>query len=140
MNSTPKPAPQKVRIDKWLWAVRLYKTRTMASDACDEGKVLIEGIAVKASRNLKGNEIIEIRNKGITYNYRVKSLLEKRVGAALVQDYMEDLTSTEEKEKEKLRTAFVYFTGKRQSKVGRPTKKDARSREKFLDELKEEED
>lgn len=137
MSAVPKPAPPKVRIDKWLWATRLYKTRTVAAVACDEGKVLIEGIAVKPSRILKGTEIIEIRNKGITYRYQVKGLLEKRVGAALVSEYLTDLTTEEEKEKEKLRTAFVYFTGKRHTKVGRPTKKDARTREKFLDDLQE---
>ncbi len=84
--------------------------------------------------------MIEVKNKGITYQYKVKALLEQRVGAALVISYCEDLTTEEEKEKEKLRTAFVYFTGKRHTKVGRPTKKDARNREKFLDEIKEEQE
>jgi ribosome-associated heat shock protein Hsp15 len=140
MTQLLKAPPAKVRIDKWLWAVRLFKTRSLASAACDEGKVSIDGISAKASKTLKGGEMIEVKNKGITYQYKVKALLEQRVGAALVISYCEDLTTEEEKEKEKLRTAFVYFTGKRHTKVGRPTKKDARNREKFLDEIKEEQE
>jgi ribosome-associated heat shock protein Hsp15 len=137
MSSPLKAPPLKVRIDKWLWAVRLYKTRSLASAACDENKISIDGVVAKASKTIKGGELIELRSKGITYHYKVKSLLEQRVGAPLVISYCEDLTTAEEKEKEKLRTAFVYFTGKRHTKVGRPTKKDARSREKFLGEIEE---
>jgi ribosome-associated heat shock protein Hsp15 len=123
----------KVRIDKWLWSVRLFKTRSLASAACDEGKITIDGTTGKAAKAIKGGELIEVRIKGITYKYKVVALLDKRVGAPLVINYCQDLTEPEEKEKEKLRTAFTYFTGKRHTKVGRPTKKDARSREKFLD-------
>jgi ribosome-associated heat shock protein Hsp15 len=120
----------KVRIDKWLWAVRIFKTRSLATDACRNGKVKINGQTVKASREIKRNELINIQLQQITKTVRVIGTLEKRVSAKLVPQFMEDLTPATEYEKiETIREAsFIY----RPKGLGRPTKKDRRDLEKFI--------
>jgi ribosome-associated heat shock protein Hsp15 len=116
------------RIDKWLWAVRLFKTRTEAADACKGGKVKVGSDPVKPAREVKVGEEITVQQGIIKRTVRVKALLEKRVGAKLVIDYMEDLTP--EEEYEKLRIQAKVFTG--YEGKGRPTKKDRRRIERFL--------
>lgn len=119
----------KVRIDKWLWAVRIFKTRSLATDACRNGKVSINGQLVKASREVKPDDEISIRQQQMTKTVKVTALLEKRVSAKLVAQFMEDLTPASEYEKvETIRAvSFVY----RPKGQGRPTKKDRRDIEKF---------
>lgn len=119
----------KVRIDKWLWAVRIFKTRSLATDACRNGKVSINGQLVKASRDVKPEDEISIRQQQMTKTVKVTALLEKRVSAKLVAQFMEDLTPASEYEKvETIRAvSFVY----RPKGQGRPTKKDRRDIEKF---------
>jgi ribosome-associated heat shock protein Hsp15 len=118
-----------VRVDKYLWAVRIFKTRTIASDACKKGKVLIKGFNIKPSRTIKIDEIIEVVKNPITYRFRVKDLLTKRVGAKLVENFVEDITPKEELEKlEKDKTSFV----KRKRGSGRPTKKERRDMDDLL--------
>lgn len=119
----------KVRIDKWLWAVRVFKTRSLATDACRNGKVSINGQLVKASREVKPEDEISIRQQQMTKTVKVTALLEKRVSAKLVAQFMEDLTPASEYEKvETIRAvSFVY----RPKGQGRPTKKDRRDIEKF---------
>ncbi len=113
------------RIDKWLWAVRLFKTRTEAADACKGGKVKVNGDAVKPSRELKVREIVTVQQGILRKTLGVKALLEKRVGAKLVAEYVEDLTPEEEYEKlrmqRELNSLGTTYEGK-----GRPTKKDRR--------------
>jgi ribosome-associated heat shock protein Hsp15 len=119
----------KVRIDKWLWAVRVYKTRSLATDACRNGKVSINGLPVKASREVKTEDEISIRQQQMTKTVKVIALLEKRVSAKLVPQFMEDLTPASEYEKvETIKAVSFIYRPKGQ---GRPTKKDRRDIEKF---------
>jgi len=117
------------RIDKWLWAVRIFKTRALASKACTGGKVKIEGTAVKASRNIKAGDIIQIRKDVIKYIYRVKTTAEKRMGAKLVPEFLEDITPKEELAK--LKTAQKQPIQTREKGQGRPTKRERRMMDKL---------
>ena len=112
------------RIDKYLWAVRVFKTRTEATDACKGNKVKVDGVAVKPSRPVKVGNTIEVRKGSVQYIYKVKALLENRVGARLVPEYAEDLTP--QSELDKLRAPVETFFLKRDRGMGRPTKKDRR--------------
>ncbi len=114
-----------VRIDKWLWAVRLFKTRTQASDACRGGKVKIAEQNVKPSREIKEGEEIEVQLKAFRKKVRVKQLLKNRVAAKLVNDYLEDLTPAEEYEKLEMMKQLNYE--RRERGKGRPTKKERRT-------------
>ena len=113
-----------VRIDKYLWAIRQYKTRTMAGDACRGGKIKINGQPVKASRELKVGDIIEVSTPGLIKKIRVLDLLNNRVGAPKVADYMQDLTPQDAIEQATLVRRTNYE--KRDRGAGRPTKRDRR--------------
>lgn len=118
------PGSDVLRIDKWLWAVRIYKTRTLATDACKAGKIKINGQAVKPSRELKLQEVITISQGPLTKTIRVRNLIHNRVSAKLVPDNAEDLTPAEEYEKLKL---MQEVNGERRDRgIGRPTKKQRR--------------
>jgi ribosome-associated heat shock protein Hsp15 len=121
---------QKTRIDKWLWAIRIYKTRTLASDACAAGKIKIDGDSVKASYLLKVGQTVHINKQGDKLVLKSIKLIEKRVGAALAVECYKDLTPPEEKEKLKFPAIFYEV---RDKGVGRPTKKDRREIDKFKD-------
>jgi ribosome-associated heat shock protein Hsp15 len=115
---------ESVRIDKWLWAVRVFKTRSQAAAACKGGKIKIDGQNVKASREVKQGEEISVSLTTFTKTIRVKELLQNRVGAKLVDDYMEDLTPQEEYDKQKIKQQLNMEYRKRGE--GRPTKKERR--------------
>ena len=118
------PGSDALRIDKWLWAIRIYKTRTLATDACKAGKIKINGKAVKPSRELKLMEVITISQSPITRTIRVINLIHNRVSAKLVPENAEDLTPAEEYEKLKL---MQEVNGERRDRgIGRPTKKQRR--------------
>ncbi|KAF0199767.1 MAG: hypothetical protein FD166_195 [Bacteroidetes bacterium] len=121
---------EELRIDKWLWAVRIYKTRTMAGDACRAGKVKMEGIAVKPSRALRPGDTMSVSIGPLTRTIRVKALIHNRVSAKLVPESLEDLTPPEEYE----RIKFMHELNAehRDRGTGRPTKKDRR----IIDRLK----
>jgi ribosome-associated heat shock protein Hsp15 len=121
-----------VRIDKWLWAVRIFKTRSLSAEACRSGKVTIKNIPVKASREVKLNDIIVIQQMPVVRTVKVLSLLHNRVSAKLAPLHMEDLTPASEYEKIEVRkaAAFVY----RPRGTGRPTKKERRDMEGFEEE------
>ena len=121
---------EKVRIDKWLWAVRIFKTRSQASEACRKGRILIDGMEVKPSRIIKIGDTLFIRKLPVIYTIRVKDLVENRLPAQRVKEFAEDLTSAEELEKLKLRDT-VFF--KRDRGTGRPTKKERRLLDDILD-------
>jgi ribosome-associated heat shock protein Hsp15 len=118
-----------VRIDKWLWAIRFYKTRTQAADACKGGKVKINGINVKPSREIKKDDIIEIHHNFIKRVVKVKDAAHNRVSAKLVPELMEDLTPAEEFEKQEMMRQLNIE--KRDRGAGRPTKKERRMIEKL---------
>ena len=122
-----------VRLDKYLWAIRVYKTRTDATDACKGGKVRVNGLDVKPSREVKVGDVITARKGAVLYTFKVKELLSSRVGAALVPQYAENLTPQEELDK--LRAPVETFFLKRDRGAGRPTKKDRRQMESLWDSL-----
>ncbi len=113
-----------IRIDKWLWAVRVFKTRTQAAEACRGGKVKIQGQNVKASREIKNGEVIEIQLGILKKTLKVKEVVKNRVAAKLVPDLAEDLTPVEEYEKLELLRQLNHE--KRDRGAGRPTKKERR--------------
>jgi ribosome-associated heat shock protein Hsp15 len=122
---------KKVRIDKWLWSVRIFKSRSMATDACKSGKVKIKGNSIKPSYLLQREEIVEVRKNGFDLEFRVVDLLDKRVSATLAQPCYEDLTPEEEMNKYK-----DWFVGKSRAEVrekgaGRPTKKERRDIDRY---------
>jgi ribosome-associated heat shock protein Hsp15 len=123
---------QKVRTDKWLWAVRLYKTRSLAADACEKGKVRSGEQTLKAGKQVKEGEIIIIHRGPWTQTVRVVRLTEKRMGASLVSDFMEDLTPETELEKLKMYLAARADWNPRGG-AGRPTKKDRRDMDDFFE-------
>ena len=127
------------RIDSWLWMVRIFSSRTKATAACQDSHVLINGTAVKPSKIVSGQEVIQVKRKGILLEFRVLGIPKSRVSAGQTITYAEDITSPEEKEKLKLKQAFIYFSGKRPSKSGRPTKKNARDQSDFLRSLEQDE-
>ncbi len=122
---------ESIRIDKWLWSVRVYATRSLATEECKKGRVSIGGLVVKPSRVVKVGETILVRNKSPDFSYKVIELLGKRVGAKLVPTYMADLTSEEELRKLDENYGGALFT--RDRGAGRPTKKDRRDIGKVTD-------
>lgn len=121
------------RLDKYLWAIRVFKTRTEATDACKGNKVRHNGTPAKPSKLVKVGDTLEIRKGSVQYIYKVKALLEHRVGAKLVPDYAENLTS--QAELDKLRAPIETFFLKRDRGMGRPTKKDRRDMDIIWDNL-----
>ncbi len=113
-----------IRIDKFLWSVRLYKTRSMASDACRKGKIVINNIQVKPSRIILKNEIIIVKKPPVIFTYRVIEPVENRLSPKLVEHFVEDITT--EEEKTKLDTRQIGAVGYRDKGTGRPTKKERR--------------
>lgn len=120
---------EEVRIDKWLWAVRIFKTRTAASEACKKGRVLIGETAVKPSRNIHAGEVVQVRKPPVTYSFRVLDLAEKRMGAKMVPQYMENVTPEEQYELLELNRISGFVD--RQRGTGRPTKKERRDLDQF---------
>jgi len=119
------------RIDKFIWCVRIYKTRSMATEACRKGRIIIDDIPVKPSRTVTVDEIIKVKIPPVLYTYRIKDLPPSRVSAKLVNDYIQDITPEEELNKLELKnkTAGGYrFRG-----TGRPTKKERRDLDKLID-------
>ena len=117
----------KIRIDKYLWAIRLFKTRSLASAACNDGKVKLDKeTPVKASKVVKEREIYSVKNEGKITTIQIVKIIEKRVSAALAIECYNDITPEEEKEKQKMMSAFYFSGGKRGNKQARPTKKDRR--------------
>jgi len=112
-----------VRIDKYLWAVRIFKTRSLAAEACKKGKVNMDDHPVKPSRMIGAGDVIEVRKMPVNYSYKVLEPIEKRVGAKIVEQYVEDITPEEELLKLKMQDDFYV---KRDRGAGRPTKKDRR--------------
>lgn len=118
------------RIDKWMWATRIFKTRTIASEACKKGRIAINGAQVKPSRMVKPGDIVEVRKPPITYSFKVLQAIEKRVGAKLVPEMMENVTPKEQYELLEMSRISGFID--RARGTGRPTKKDRRSMEEFM--------
>lgn len=120
---------QEERVDKWLWAMRVFKTRTIATDACKKGRVMIGGSAVKPSRTIKPGDIIDVRKPPITYSFRVKAVTGNRLGAKLVPEYLENITPQSQYELLEM-TRISGFVDRRKG-LGRPTKRDSRELSRF---------
>ena len=123
---------EKLRLDKYLWAVRLFKTRTMAATACDMGKVKFNGSAAKAARHVNIGDEYEIKTENRRWKIKVTGLLHNRVKYEEAIKYYIDITPAEEIQRLQYQ-ASVFHTGKRQSKIGRPTKKERRDLDEFFD-------
>lgn len=119
-----------VRVDKYLFAMRLYKTRTIAAEACKKGRITMGGAQLKPSRTFHTGDVFSVRKGPITYTYRIKQLSENRLGAKLVPDYLQDITAPDQLELLEL-ARLAGQTG-RDRGTGRPTKKDRREIETFL--------
>lgn len=125
------PKNENIRIDKFLWAVRIFKTRSLASEACQKGRIIINNVQVKPSRTITANETIIVKKLPVVYSYIILEPIESRVGAKLVPEYIKDITSDEEKAKLTNKELTLY--GYRERGSGRPTKKERRN----IDRLKE---
>lgn len=124
----------KVRIDKWLWSVRLYKSRTLATDACKAGKIRVAGLPVKASHQIAVGDELVVKKEGFNFQFRALALIEKRVGAPIAVTCYEDITPAEERNK----YAAWFQNGapvaeKRDRGTGRPTKRERRDIDDFKD-------
>ena len=120
-----------IRIDKFLWSVRIYKTRSIASDECRKGRIIINDIQVKPSRSVLKNEIITVKKPPVIYSYRVIEPIGNRVSAKLVEQFVEDLTPDEEKAKLNIRDSIGIIH--RDKGTGRPTKKERRQIDRIKD-------
>jgi ribosome-associated heat shock protein Hsp15 len=122
---------EKLRLDKYLWAIRLYKTRTLATAACDSGKVKFEGTQAKAAKKVNLGDEYEIKTEAKRWRIKVTGLLQNRAAySKAIENYI-DITPEEELERLNYQAAS-FHTGKRQSKIGRPTKKERRDLDKLL--------
>ena len=124
-----------VRIDKWLWAARIFKTRTIAAAACKKGQVSMKGAQLKPSRTIREGDVIDVRKPPITYSFRVLQAIEKRVGAKLIPEILENVTAPEQYEILEM-AKISGFVGRAKG-LGRPTKKDRRSLDSFTSEVPE---
>jgi len=122
---------REVRIDKWLWAARIFKTRAIAAEACKKGRISIAGNHLKASRTVKPGDVIEVRKPPIIWSFKVLQAIDHRVGAKLVPDVMENVTTPEQLELLELSKLSGFID--RAKGTGRPTKKDRRELDDFTD-------
>lgn len=123
---------EKLRLDKYLWAIRIFKTRTLAAEACDKGKVKMNGSALKAAKNVNIGEEYEIKTEARKWVIKVSGLLDHRVQYSEAVNYYIDLTPAEELDQMKFQ-ASSFHTGKRLSKIGRPTKRERRDLNDFFE-------
>lgn len=131
-------AASEERVDKWLWAMRIFKTRTVSSEACKKGRVTIgvgDGVIAKPSRTIKVGDIVNVRKPPVTYSFRVKALTENRLGAKLVPDYLENITP--QSQYDLLEVVKISGFVDRRKGLGRPTKKEGRELQRFTDEASE---
>lgn len=129
-------AASEERVDKWIWAMRIFKTRTIATDACKKGRVTIgvqgTDVIAKPSRTIKPGDIINVRKPPITYSFRVLKLTENRLGAKLVPEYLENITPRSQYDL--LDVIKISGFVDRQKGLGRPTKKEGRQLQQFTEE------
>ena len=122
-------AKSEERIDKWLWAMRIFKTRTISTEACKKGRVMIDGVATKPSRMIKPGDTINVRKPPVMYSFLVKALTENRLGAKLVPEYMDNITP--QSELDLLEVVKISGFVVRRKGLGRPTKREGRELSRF---------
>ncbi|HIY36949.1 MAG TPA: RNA-binding S4 domain-containing protein [Candidatus Paraprevotella stercorigallinarum] len=120
---------EEARIDKWLWAARIYKTRSMAAAACKKGQISLNGAQLKPSRTVRVGDIINVKKPPITYSFKIKQTIEKRVGAKLIPEILENVTPPEQYELLEMNRISGFID--RARGTGRPTKKERRSLDSF---------
>ena len=120
-----------VRIDKWMWATRIFKTRTIAADACKKNRVMIGGVNMKPSRMVKVGDVIQVRKPPITYSFEVLALTDRRMGAKQVPNYLKNVTTPDQYEILEMNKISGFVN--RAKGLGRPTKKDRRELEQFTE-------
>lgn len=118
------------RIDKWMWATRIFKTRTIAAEACKKGRISINGAQAKPARTVKPGDVVQVRKPPVTYSFKVLQAIEKRVGAKLVPDVMENVTTPDQYEL--LEMSKISGFVDRARGTGRPTKKERRDLDEFF--------
>lgn len=118
------------RIDKWMWAARIFKTRTIAAEACKKGRISINGSQVKPARMVKPGDVVQVRKPPVTYSFKVLQAIEKRVGAKLVPEIMENVTTPDQYEL--LEMGKISGFVDRARGTGRPTKKERRDLDEFF--------
>ena len=118
------------RIDKWLWAARIFKTRSIAIDACKNGRVMIDGVKLKPSKMIKVGDVIQVRKPPVTYSFRVLQAIQNRVGAKLVPEVLENVTTPDQYELLEMNRISGFVN--RARGTGRPTKKDRRDLDDFV--------
>ena len=118
------------RIDKWLWAARIFKTRTIAADACKNGRVAVNGVDVKPSRMVKALDVVSVRKPPVTYSFKVLKTIEQRVGAKLLPDIYENVTPQDQYELLEMNRISGFVD--RARGTGRPTKKERRAMDAFI--------
>ena len=121
------------RIDKWLWSVRIFKTRTIAADACKKGRISVNGVQVKPSKTVHEGDTVQVRKPPVTYSFKVLQAIENRVGAKLVPEMMENITPKDQYDLLEMNRISGFVN--RARGTGRPTKKDRRDIEDFLEEF-----
>ncbi|MDH6313519.1 ribosome-associated heat shock protein Hsp15 [Parabacteroides sp. PFB2-10] len=122
---------EEVRIDKWMWATRIFKSRSIAVDACKKNRIMVNNVQAKASRTIKVGDVIQVRKPPITYSFKVLALTERRMGAKLVPEYLENVTTPDQYEILEMNRISGFVN--RSKGMGRPTKKDRRELEQFAD-------
>ncbi len=118
------------RIDKWLWAVRIFKTRTIAAEACKKGHITINGAQAKPARTIKKGDVVGVKKSPITYSFKVLQAIEKRVGAKLLPEIMENVTTPDQYELLEMNKISGFID--RAKGTGRPTKKERRDLDEFF--------
>lgn len=119
------------RIDKWLWAARIFKTRSIAADACKNGRVMLDGVTVKPSRTVKAGDVVSVKKPPVTYSFKVLKTIEQRVGAKLLPEIYENVTDP--KQYELLEMSRISGFVDRARGTGRPTKKERRALDAFAE-------
>lgn len=121
---------EEARIDKWLWAARIFKTRSIAADACKNGRVTMDGVSIKPSRTIKEGDVVSVRKPPVTYSFKVLKTIEQRVGAKLLPEIYENITPDDQYELLEMNRISGFID--RARGTGRPTKKERRSLDAFL--------
>ena len=136
-NSNQSPAAsggtsggKEARLDKWLWSARIFKTRTIAADACKNGRVAVNGVNVKPSRMVKADDVISVRKPPVTFSFRIISPIEQRVGAKLLPEVYENVTPQDQYDLLEMNRISGFVN--RARGTGRPTKKDRRQMDAFV--------
>lgn len=118
------------RLDKWLWAARIFKTRTIAADACKNGRVMMDGVKMKPSRMIKEGDVVQVRKPPVTYSFKVLKAIQNRVGAKLVPEVLENVTTPDQYELLEMNRISGFVD--RARGTGRPTKKERRELDDFV--------